>query len=84
MIALIDLYEKELLKVNGFAPSTVETYLISVKAFCEYAAGELNKRIDRIKGPDLMQWLQIVKPDRHRPDPPGASSLCAEKLFCLS
>ena len=61
MIALIDLYEKELLKVNGFAPSTVETYLISVKAFCEYAAGELNKRLDRIKGPDLMQWLQIVK-----------------------
>ena len=25
MIALIDLYRKELLKVNGFAASTVET-----------------------------------------------------------
>ena len=26
MIAIIDLYQKELLKVNGFSPSTVLTY----------------------------------------------------------
>lgn len=29
MIALIDLYRKALLKVNGFAASTVETYTIN-------------------------------------------------------
>ena len=33
MIALIDLYQKELLKVNGFSPSTVETYTLSINAF---------------------------------------------------
>ena len=31
MIALIDQYRKELLKVNCFAPSTVDTYTISIK-----------------------------------------------------
>jgi hypothetical protein len=41
MIALIDLYRKELLKVNGFAPSTVETYTLSIKAFCRFAKNEI-------------------------------------------
>ena len=36
MIAIIDLYCKELLKVNGFSPSTVETYQLSIKAFCRF------------------------------------------------
>ncbi len=41
MIALIDLYRKELLKVNGFSPSTVETYSLSIQAFCRFAKNEL-------------------------------------------
>ncbi len=41
MIALIDLYCKELLNVNGFSPSTVETYQLSIKAFCRFAKDEL-------------------------------------------
>jgi len=41
MIALIDLYQKELLKVNGFSPSTVETYTINIKAFCRFAKYQL-------------------------------------------
>ena len=41
MIALIDLYRKELLKVNGFSPSTVETYTISIMAFCRFAKDDL-------------------------------------------
>jgi len=43
MIALIDQYQKELLKVNGFAESTVETYTISIKAFCSFAKMNLNQ-----------------------------------------
>jgi hypothetical protein len=35
------LYRKELLKVNGFSPSTVETYTLSIKAFCDFAKTEL-------------------------------------------
>ena len=31
MIALIDLYGKELLKVNGFSPSSVETYPVPIQ-----------------------------------------------------
>lgn len=61
MIALIDLYRKELLKVNGFSPSTVETYLISVKAFCGFVIDELKKPLEKVNGPDLMKWLQCVK-----------------------
>jgi len=42
MIALIDLYRKTLLKVNGFAVSTVDTYTINIKAFCTFAKTQLN------------------------------------------
>ena len=42
MLAMIDLYRKELLKVNGFAASTVDTYTISIKAFCSFAKNELH------------------------------------------
>ena len=61
MIALIDLYQKELLKVNGFSPSTVETYLISIKAFCGFAKKQLKLELKRVKGPDVIKWLEHVK-----------------------
>jgi len=61
MIALIDLYGKELLKVNGFSQSTVETYLISIKAFCGFVKNELKVSIGNIKGPDLIRWMRYVK-----------------------
>ena len=61
MIALIDLYGKELLKVSGFSPSTVETYLISIKAFCGFVKDELKVGLDRIKGPHLIIWMRHLK-----------------------
>jgi len=61
MIALIDLYGKELLKVNGFSPSTVETYLISIKAFCSFVKEELKMGLERIKGPHLIIWMRHLK-----------------------
>ncbi|MBW1754312.1 MAG: tyrosine-type recombinase/integrase [Deltaproteobacteria bacterium] len=61
MIALIDLYRKELLKVNGFAPSTVDTYTISIKAFCSFAKRELKMEPVKVKGPQLLQWILYLK-----------------------
>ena len=61
MIALIDQYRKELLKVNGFAASTVDTYTISVKAFCSFAKNELEMDPVKVKGPQLLKWILHLK-----------------------
>jgi site-specific recombinase XerD len=61
MIALIDQYRKELLKVNGFSPSTVETYTLSIQAFCHFAKNELNTDPFKVKGPQLLQWIMQLK-----------------------
>jgi len=55
MIALIDLYRKELLKVNGFSPSTVETYTISIVDFCHFVKNELQTDLSHIRGPQLLK-----------------------------
>lgn len=61
MIAIIDLYRKELLKVNGFAASTVETYTLSIKAFCRFAKNELQTDPVNVNGPKLLKWIQYLK-----------------------
>lgn len=61
MIALIDQYRKELLKVNGFAASTVDTYTISVRAFCSFAKNELETDPVKVKGPQLLKWILHLK-----------------------
>jgi len=61
MIALIDLYRKELLKVNGFSPSTVETYTLSIKAFCRFAKNELQTDPPNVTGPQLLKWILYLK-----------------------
>jgi site-specific recombinase XerD len=61
MIALIDQYRKELLKVNGFAASTVDTYTISIKAFCNFAKNELETDPAKVKGPQLLKWILYLK-----------------------
>jgi len=61
MIALIDLYRKELLKVNGFAASTVETYTLSIKAFCRFAKNEIKTDPVNVKGPQLLKWILYLK-----------------------
>ena len=61
MIALIDQYQKELLKVNGFAASTVETYTISIKAFCSFAKNELKTNPVNVSGPQLLKWILYLK-----------------------
>jgi site-specific recombinase XerD len=64
MIALIDQYRKELLKVNGFSPSTVETYTLSIQAFCHFAKNELKTDPLKVKGPQLLQWIMQLKHTR--------------------
>ncbi len=61
MIALIDLYRKELLNVNGFSPSTVETYTLSIMAFCQFVRDELQSDPLRVKGPQLLKWILHLK-----------------------
>ena len=61
MIVLIDQYRKELLKVNGFAPSTVDTYTISIKAFLGFAKKELQVNPANVKGTQLLQWILYLK-----------------------
>jgi len=61
MIALIDLYRKQLLKVNGFSPSTVETYTLNIKAFCRFAKNELQTDPPNVSGPQLLKWILYLK-----------------------
>ena len=61
MIALIDLYRKTLLKVNGFSPSTVETYTLSIKLFCRFAKNELQTDPVNLNGPQLLKWILYLK-----------------------
>lgn len=61
MIAFIDQYRKELLKVNGFSPSTVETYTINIRAFCIFAKDELKTDLTKISGKQLLGWLLYLK-----------------------
>ena len=61
MFALIDQYRKELLKVNGFAASTVDTYTISIKAFCSFAKNELKTNPVKVNGSQLLQWIMYLK-----------------------
>ena len=61
MIALIDLYRKELLKVNGFSSSTVETYTLSIKAFCRFAKNQLQTDPPNVSGPQLLKWILYLK-----------------------
>jgi site-specific recombinase XerD len=58
MIALIDLYQKELLKVNGFSPATVETYLINLNAFFGFLKEVLHLPLDQVTGAHLMKWMR--------------------------
>lgn len=61
MLALIEQYQKQLSKINGFAPSTVETYCLCARAFCDFARGEL--KIDPVtaNGKQLLKWLLQLK-----------------------
>jgi site-specific recombinase XerD len=61
MIALIDQYRKELLKVNGFSPSTAETYTLSIKAFCHFAKNQLHIDPVKVNGPLLLKWILYLK-----------------------
>ena len=61
MIALIDLYQKELLKVNSFSPSTVETYTLSINAFFRFAKNELKIDPVNVNGPQLLKWIRYLK-----------------------
>ena len=61
MIALIDLYRKELLQVNGFSPSTVDTYLININAFFGFLKEALSLSVEQVKGHHLMKWMRHLR-----------------------
>ncbi len=61
MLALIDQYRIELEKINAFAASTIETYTIGVKAFCQYAKTVLHIDPAGAKADHLIQWLLHLK-----------------------
>jgi integrase/recombinase XerD len=61
MLALIDQYRSELEKVNVFAASTIETYTIGVKAFCQYAKTSLHIDPVAAKADHLLQWMLHLK-----------------------
>ena len=63
MLALIDQYRIELEKINAFAASTIETYTIGVKAFCQYAKTVLHINPATAKADHLLKHRlsQMVK-----------------------
>jgi integrase/recombinase XerD len=61
MFARIDQYRKELEKVNLFAASTIETYTLSVKAFCQFAQDTLYIDPAYCTADHLLQWLLHLK-----------------------
>jgi len=61
MIALIDLYRKQLSKINGFSTSTVENYTLSIKAFCEFAKTQLKTNPINVKASQLLKWILYLK-----------------------
>jgi len=61
MPAIIDQYRTELEKINAFAASTIETYTIGVKAFCQYAKTVLHIDPVTAKADHLLQWLLHLK-----------------------
>jgi len=58
---IIDIFQKELLDVEGLAGTTVETYISSVSAFCEFA-GKICL-IDPLdaRGHHFLDWFQAIK-----------------------
>jgi len=61
MFARIDQYRKELEKVNAFAASTIETYTLSIKAFCQFAKDTLHIDPADSTADHLLQWLLHLK-----------------------
>ncbi|MBN1545482.1 MAG: tyrosine-type recombinase/integrase [Syntrophaceae bacterium] len=61
MFARIDQYRKELEKVNLFAASTIESYTLSVKAFCQFAKETLHIDPADSTADHLLQWLLSLK-----------------------
>ena len=61
MLALIEQYQKKLSKINGFADSTVDTYCLSIRAFCNYAHTQLEIDPVAASGKQLLKWIQHLK-----------------------
>ncbi len=66
MKKLIEQYEKDRLNVAVFTRKTVDTYLSSIKFFCDFTRESY--RIDPIntRGKHLLGWLEILRPSISR------------------
>ena len=61
MFALIEQYQKKLANINGFAASTIETYCLCIRTFCDYAKTHLQIDPTAAKGDHLLNWIQHLK-----------------------
>ena len=61
MIAVIDQYQKELLQIAGFAPKTVDIYVSSITAFCDFVKTALDSDPFACQGSHLLAWLEVMK-----------------------
>jgi integrase/recombinase XerD len=62
MKKIFALFQKELLDVEGLAESTVETYVSSVAAFCDFAEKTCNIYPLDGAGHHLLDWFRSIKP----------------------
>jgi integrase/recombinase XerD len=61
MFAVIEQYQKKLSKINGFATSTIETYCLCIRSFCDYAKNQLEIDPVTAKGKQLLKWIEYLK-----------------------
>lgn len=61
MLAMIDQYRKELSHVAEYAPSTVDNYVSSIGAFCNFTKTTLQTDPLTCQGSHLLAWLEKIK-----------------------
>ena len=61
MIALIDEYRYELMKVSGFAERTIENYVSCIVAFCAWVKDELHISPIDVQGSHVSRWMMELK-----------------------
>lgn len=61
MLALIDVYRKELSHIAEFSNDTVQTYVSSVSHYSDYAKNSLNINPIYSKGSHLLKWMGQIR-----------------------
>ena len=61
MIALIDEYRYELMKVSGFAERTIENYVSCMVMFYEWIRKEYQISLAHARGNHICEWMVELK-----------------------